>query len=513
MIPRHSASRRIAALALVGAASLLAAACSSGESALESGNERPTTPATSAPPATAEPGATTPAGSAPTTAAPTTTVTPLADLPPCPVDALDGAAGPVELTFWHGMSNELETALIELTDQYNASQDAVVVTLQNQTGYEATIDKYIQSSQSSRPDIVQFPEYTVQLLADSGTVIPIGACIEASGFDTSPILDRILKAYATEGVQWSMPFNVSNPVLYYNKAMFEEAGLDPEAPPLSLEELRATSQAIVDSEAAGYGIALDTGADSGGGWFIEQWFAKGGELYADNGNGRLAPATRVLYDGPAGVELMSYVQQMITDGLAVNVGDNASGQDNFLKMADTVSPAAMTIGTSAALGTVTAVLDGGLIQGITGEDLGVGPMPGPGPGALVGGASLYIVAEKGDEKAAAAWDYIQYLISPESQSQWAAATGYVPIRSDALELEPLATKYVEDPRFKVAYDQLLGTSDDPSAFGPVLGPLREVRAATARGVAEIFNGADVAEVLSRTAGESNALITSYNERN
>ena len=45
------------------------------------------------------------------------------------------------------------------------------------------------------------------------------------------------------------------------------------------------------------------GADSGGGWYIEQWFANMGELYADNGNGRLAPATEVLYDGAAGVEL------------------------------------------------------------------------------------------------------------------------------------------------------------------------------------------------------------------
>jgi sn-glycerol 3-phosphate transport system substrate-binding protein len=514
VIPRHRTPLRLVALAVVAVGTVVA--CSSGDSALESGNDATTTAAPApAPSGTEAPGATTPEGSTPTTAAPTTTTTPLADLPPCPVDALDGASGPVELTFWHGMSNELETALIELTDQYNASQDRVVVQLENQTGYEATIDKYIQSSQSARPDIVQFPEYTVQLLADSGTVIPIGACIEASGFDTSPILDRILLAYATEGVQWSMPFNVSNPVLYYNKSMFEAAGLDPEAPPLTLEDLRAASQTIVDSGAAATGIAFDSGADSGGGWFIEQWFAKGGELYADNGNGRLAPATEVLYDGPAGVELMSFVQSMITDGLAVTVGDNASGQDNFLKMADQASPAAMTIGTSAALGTVTSVLDGGLIQGITGEDLGVGPMPGPSgqPGVLVGGASLYIVADKGDAEAAAAWDYIQYLVSAEAQSQWAAATGYVPVRSDALGIEPLATKYVEDPRFQVAYDQLLGSSDDLSAFGPVLGPLREVRAATARGVAEIFGGADVAEVLTRTAAESNALIASYNQRN
>ena len=60
--------------------------------------------------------------------------------------------------------------------------------------------------------------------------------------------------------------------------MFEAAGLDPDDPPVSLEELRAASQAIVDTGAAATGIALDSGVDSGGGWFLEQWFARAGEL-------------------------------------------------------------------------------------------------------------------------------------------------------------------------------------------------------------------------------------------
>ena len=99
---------------------------------------------------------------------------------------------------------------------------------------------------------------------------------------------------------------------------------------------------------------------------------------------------------------------------------------------------------------------------------------------MVGGGSLYIVDDKGDEKAAAAWDYIQFLVSAQSQSTWAAATGYVPIREDALELEPLATTYRSDPRFKVAYDQLLSGVDDLAAVGPVLGPLHEVRSVDRR---------------------------------
>jgi sn-glycerol 3-phosphate transport system substrate-binding protein len=506
-------NRRTAA-ALVGACTLLAA-CRSGDSLLQAGNDAPpaTTPPPTSPPATAAPGETL----APTTTAPrpTTTTTPLASLPPCPVDALDDVTSPVEITFWHAMSSANEVALQQLTDEYNASQDKVRVQLQNQGGYKQTLDKYVQSSQDSRPEMVMLPEYTVQQMADSDSVIPVGACLEASGYDTSALLDRALLTYQTEGVQWSMPFNVSVPVLFYNTTAFENAGLDPAVSPVSLEELRATAQALVDAPGDGTGIAFDSGVDSGGGWFIEQWFARAEEPYADNDNGRSAPATRVLYDGPLGVALLTDVQSLILDGLAVTVGDNPNGQDALLKLADPQRPAAMAIATSAAIGTVKSVLDGGLIPGITSAQLGIGPMPGPGDvaSAIVGGASLYVVAEKGDAEAAAAWDFIEFLTSAQSQSTWAAATGYIPIREDALELDPIKTTYATDPRYKVAYDQLLAGGDGPTSLGPVLGPLLEVRTVTAGAVAAIFGGADVASSLRAAAEQSNALIASYNARN
>jgi sn-glycerol 3-phosphate transport system substrate-binding protein len=512
---RTTRTRRRAALLAVAAA-LAATSCRSGESILSAGNETPpvtTPPAGTAPAVTAAPGETLPPTT--TTIPPTTTTTPLEALPPCPTDALPDSRGPVELVFWHGLNAESENALIALTDEYNAAQSRVRVELQNQGGYSQTVDKYIQTGTDDRPNLVMFPEWMVQQMVDSDSVIPVGACIESSGFDVTPFQPSVLATYATEGVQWAMPFNVSNPVLYYNKRMFEAAGLDPEDPPTNLEELRGYSQQIVDSGTAPAGLAIDSGADSGGGWFLEQWFANAGEFYADNLNGRAAPATRVLYDGPAGVELMTFVQQMLLDGIAVNVGDNTSGQDHFLRMASQSAPAAMTIGTSAALGTVTAVVDAGLIPGITGDDIGVGPLPGPGPEptALVGGASLYIVADKGDAEAAAAWDFITYVVSAQSQSTWAAATGYVPVRADALELDPVRTKYTEDPRYRVAYDQLVTTADDPSKQGPILGPQREVREVTARGVAEIYGGGDVQTALSNAAAQANALIADYAARN
>jgi sn-glycerol 3-phosphate transport system substrate-binding protein len=535
---------------LVVGACVLLAACASGKSILLAGNDGTTTTTTMAATATTAAGPVAPptticlvqpCASSPTTAsglpttiqlvAPDTSAarpTGLAaapgvtvqvasnpDFASCAVDALDSATEPVHIVFWHAMQSAQGDALAALTDQYNASQDRVVVELQNQNGYEELIDKYFQSSTEDRPNVVQMPDYMLQQMADANSVISTTACVQAGGFDITPFLPRAMFAYQTGGVQWAMPLNISTPALFYNRAMFEQAGLDPDSPPITLEQLRDYSQQIVDSGAATYGIALDSGVNSGGAWFLEQWFARAGLPYADNDNGRTARATQVLFNTPEAVDMLTFAQDLVDDGLAVYVGEDPQGLDGLLRMADPQQPAAMTIASSGALGGVLSFVEGGAIAGITSDDIGVGPMPGPSdtPSATIGGAALYIERDKGDAEAAAAWDYIQYLTTAEAQSSWADASGYAPVRSDATETEPLATTYADDPRFRVGYDQVNVIADDFNSVGPVLGPMRQVRQVTSQMMADIYDGSDVADALASAADQANLLIIDYNNRN
>jgi sn-glycerol 3-phosphate transport system substrate-binding protein len=498
MRPRsHRAAGGLAAVALL--VSVTAAGCGNGKSILEIGGA--TVPTLPPPDSSGEP-----------TIIPTTTAVPKAQLPPCPVDALASATGPVPITFWHAMTATNADALTQLTDAYNASQTKVSVTLVSQGSYEDLIEKYKTASAADRPTLVQMPEYTLQLLADSDTVIPVQSCINADSYPLDDFLPRAVAYYTLRSALQGMPFNISNPVLYYNKAAFVKAGLDPEKPPLSLEELRAASQALVDSQAVKYGLAIDDGIDGGGGWFLEQWLAKANELYANNENGRAAPATNVLFAGPTGVELLTFLQQMVRDGLAIDVGPNTSLPQNLLKLVDPKEPAAMTIHTTAALGPVLDILRAGGQAGITAADLGISPMPGPtvNRGVLVGGAALWLPKGKPDVETAAAWDYLKYLVAPEQQSKWAAATGYVPVRTSAVDLPPIKELYTTDPRFKVGFDQLLAAADTPVEAGPVLGPQREVRILTSQAVEAILVGqADVAQTLAQTAQQADRLIAQW----
>lgn len=479
-----------------------------------------TEPGTSAGP---EPSATASASDAPTTTGGTeppptdAPLDPLADLPPCPVDALDDAGGPVEITLWYGLTEALGSELQALVDTYNGSQDRVVVTIENQIDYEQTIDNYLQLGVEQRPELVLAPEFVVQSFAESATFVPVGACMRAADVDTSTFLPRALDAYRFGGVQWGLPFNVSSPVLYYVEPVFDAAGLDPADPPLTPDEVRAASEAIVGSGAATYGLVVDVARDSAGGFF-EQWFGQAEVPFVDNDNGRSARATEVLFDDETGLAAFEFLSGLRRDDLSVNVGENPGGLDAFLKLVDPSEPGAMTIYTSAALTQLLEALAAGLGDELTVDDLGVGPLPGPtdAPAAQVSGAALWLPAGKGDAAVAAAWDFARFLIEPQSQSTWADATGYVPMRSDAIELDPIATTFADDPRFRVSYDQLAAPVGSPAAARPALGPQREVRQVVVDAIARLYAdpaGADPAALLADAADTANRLIANYNDLN
>ena len=404
---------------------------------------------------------------------------------------------------WHGLNaGSNQTAFEQLVADYNASQTKVNVNAIVQGGYEDVIAKYLQSSKGDLPDMVQMPEYMTQTMIDTKESIPIEACIRAS-----KLRHLAVPARRAAGVQRGRRA-VGHAVQRQRPgAVLQQEGL-PGRPGSTRtrrrrrsQDVRDMSQKIVDSGAAKYGLAVDSGFDSGGGWYIEQWFAQLGQFYADNENGRAARATKVLYDNDTGVDLLTQMQQLIKDGLAVDVGDNAGGFDNLLKLADEKEPAAMSIATSASLGPAINILNGGQFPQLTAEDIGVGPMPGPNgaKGAIVGGASMWITDRGNDAKEAAAWDFLQYLTGAQQQSTFSSATGYIAARNDARDLDPLKTTLATDPRFAVALDQLNLIADAPTSAGPIIGPLKEVRTVTAQAVAQIFAGVG-RQVVARCLG-------------
>jgi sn-glycerol 3-phosphate transport system substrate-binding protein len=433
--------------------------------------------------------------------APTTTA---AEVDPerCPVDALDDESGPVAIDFWHAMTAENETTLEALTADYNAAQDRVRVNLIFQGTYDETAQKYLATARGGGlPSIVQLEETRIQMAIDSQTMLPVQACIDAAGYDTSDHLPAVIDQYTVEGLLWPMPFNTSGPVLYYNTVLFEAIGLTADDVPTTLDELRDVSQRIVDSGLAPYGFAFELSP-----WYLEQWFAKANQPLVNNDNGRTNRATAANFDTPIASEVFSFVDGMMRDGLATNIGRNTSGVDALLAIAS--GDVGMTFGTSAALGSILVVLESARFPGV---GVGVAPLPGPsGGGVLVGGAGLWLVErDRTDAEKAAAWDYVLWLNEPEQQARWHVGTGYMPIRRAAIESDDIQQLWQDEPAFRVAFDQLLASEADFG--GPVVGDYAALRDVIVEALERmILQGAAPEVVLADAKQQADTAIESYN---
>ena len=429
----------------------------------------------------------------------------------CPVDALAKASGPVTVTFWHAMNGEANlNAITKLIDEYEAQQPKVNVKLINQTGYRESFEKYKAGLRTGDlPDLAQIEDTATQQMVDTRSIVPMSACIKADKYDTSDFLKRTIAYYSIEGTLWPMPFNVSNPVLYYDRNAFSAAGLDPDKPPATTAEVHQFSEKLkATGYEYGYGLKLDP-------WVIEQMSAKAGVPYVNNGNGRDARATKVAFDNKVGREVFTWMHDMVDQQLAVtNSAEGPSAFDNLLGIRSKRN--AMTVDTSAALGQISKVLASGEGGGVS---LGVGPMPGPSGsgsrsgGILVGGAALYMPKRSSPEKQAAAWDLVKFLVSPERQAEWAAATGYVPLRTSATDSPVIRDLWAREPGYRVAYDQLVTGVENTATAGPVVGPYQEIRDAVLAAEQRMFSGGATPDAaITGAARDANRALAEYNAR-
>lgn len=432
-----------------------------------------------------------------------------AALPACPLAALQKAKGPVQITLWHGLTQANETALQQLTSQFNASQTQVKVSLVNQTSYMEDLNKFVAGLRTGDlPDIVQIEDTGTQQMIDTRAVLPAASCIKADHYQgqLSDFVDRVVQYYSVKGTLYPMPFNVSNPIFFYNKKAFTKAGLDPNNPPTTLDQVMADAQKLKASGAvskAGYGLKTDP-------WFLEQWLAKSGNPFVNNGNGRQSRATKALFNNSAGKQIFSWMSQMSSSGLAVVNNDLTNPFDNLLGIGN--GNQAMTIDTSAALGTITKLLTSGQYPDV---DLGVGPMPGPvgKGGVLVGGAAMYMSNKSSPEKQAAAWQFLKFLDSAETQATFGAATGYVPLRKSAITMSAIQQLWAKIPGYKVAYDQLANGVNNVATAGPVIGDYLGVRQAVRNAEESMFtSGVKPDAALTAAARNTDAAMAAYNSR-
>lgn len=418
-------------------------------------------------------------------------------------NALDGVEGVTNVSFWHSMDGTNGEALTGLVEQFNTENEGVIaVEPVYQGNYDDTITKYKAAVQSgSTPSMTMIYDIGTRFMIDSQQAVPMQTFIDRDDYDVSDLQPNIAGYYTVNDELWSMPFNTSMPVLYYNKTLFEQAGLDPEDPPATLAEVRTAAEAL---SAAGGGPAQFGFGAAIYGWLVEQFIASNGDEYCNEGNGREGKATEVLFDSPAAVEVVQWWQDMVADGLMANTGrDTKAAQDAFK-----AGQVAMTLESTGQVRGFTAAAEGVF-------DLGVGFYPKleeNESGPIIGGASLWISGPGHDDaEQEAAWQFIQFLAEPQSQATWHTGTGYFPISQSALELPEDVAWRQQYPQFDVAVQQLENTELSLATQGCVLGVMPQARKASEDGLESAVLGEDPQAAMTAAADGLKDQIQQYND--
>ncbi len=355
-----------------------------------------------------------------------------------------GAAAAADLEFYFpvGVNAPAVATIDELTSEWAAQNPEHTIKPVYAGNYEETTTKALTAAAAGNP-----PQVAVLLAIDIFTLVEEDVIVAISDIATTPedeawmdsFFPGFMKDARFEGKTYAIPFQRSTPVFYYNKDAFRAAGLDPEDPPETWDEMIEMGKKLTVKDANGnvtqWGTRIPNLGLAGAWMFGGLVVSKGDVLSADSG-------TEVSIDSPASIASLEFLLELAEEEVMAPGG---------ISWGDT--PKAFLEGQAASIWTSTGNL--AFINENADFDWGVGFLPGgDGPGAPAGGGNLYVFKDATDEERAAAIDFMKFMTSPENAARWSIATGYVAPRPDAWEL-PIMQEYVAElPQARVALEQL-----------------------------------------------------------
>ena len=420
------------------------------------------------------------------------------------------ALAATEVTWWHAMGGTLGEKVEEIAANFNALQDEYVIVPTYKGNYTDTMNAAIAAFRAGeQPDIVQvFEVGTGTMMAAKGAIYPVYQLMAETGadFDPSAYLSAVSGYYTdTEGHMLSMPFNSSTPILYYNKDVFEAAGLDPNTPPKTWEEVEAFSNQIMDSGAASCGFSS--------GWIswvqLENLSAWHNQPIGTLENGFGGLGTELTVNGPLQVKHWANMQRWQNEGV-FQYGGPAGGPDAEPKF--TSQECAMYMNSSASRS--------GVVSKSTEFNVGFGMLPyyegveGAPQNSIIGGATLWVLqGHEADEYKGVA-EFFNYLSSAEVQADWHQFTGYLPITNAAYELSREQGYYEANPGADTAIKQVNLNPPTANSKGLRFGNYTQIRAIIDEEFEAMLAGdKDAQGALDAVVSRGNALIRDFQAAN
>jgi sn-glycerol 3-phosphate transport system substrate-binding protein len=311
--------------------------------------------------------------------------------------------------------------------------------------------------------------------------------------------------YDLDNEIWGLPWNASNPVMYYNPDMFTAAGLDPDQPPQTFEEITAACEAIMKAQIEGLGGCINWPVNS---WLPEQWLSMQNALFVNNDNGRSERASESLLNSPEMLKIITWWKDLKDKGYFIYSGTpDAYTAEGLMFVSQRT---AMHLSSSAGINTILTFA----------PQLGkftprIAPFPVPDAnatnGVTPGGAALWVLAGHPDAETQAAVDFVFYLINTENIKAWHKASGYFPIRQSAIDELTAEGWFDTNPAFFIPLQQLLAAPPNTANAGARIGASVQVRTALIDAIMSVLdNGEDPAAALDAAKSRADKAIKEYN---
>lgn len=410
------------------------------------------------------------------------------------------ASAKEKIIFWHAMGGNFQPTLNKIVEEYNKSQDKVEVEALYQGSYQEALNKFksVQGTDKA-PALIQLNEISTEYMYNSGAITPMQEFVKKDNYDLTKLEDTLINYYTINGTLYSMPFNSSASILLYNKDAFKEVGLDPEKAPKSYKELAEAAKKLTKgTERYGFAMIMDA-------WFIEQLLANENTLYVNEENGRAGKSpTAVAYNGEKIKTIFNWLNDMYRDNTATSYGkEYQNTRAAFLS-----GKVSMYIDSSAGIQQLTELAN---------FEIGSAYVPsenGEFTGVPIGGASLWITNSVSDEKQAAAWDFVKYAVSKESQALWASSTGYYSVNKEAYDLDLLKKDLEKTPQKLVAVNEIKDIQKTAATSGAIVGVFPELRKVMTDSMEKVYVGREkIDKIIDKMVKESDRIVKRYNRLN
>ena len=341
----------------------------------------------------------------------------------------------IELNFWYPFTGKIQEANEGLVEKFNESQDKIHVTASTQGNYADVEQKVRQSVVAgNQPDVFITVINSVSGLAKDGVTENITPLMEADKeFKMDDFIEGIVASSNVDGNYYGLPYFNSTPLVYYNKNLFEAAGVDPEQ--------LSTWEGFQDAAKKLTKDGVIGGTQGETFWIYEaNMNQKNGQLFNED-------KTKSQFASAEGVEAADFILDMVKDKVwQFPIGDQGIEQ---AQQAFQTGKAGMLFASTAKLSTY---LESSKAAGF---ELGAAMLPeGDKRAVAVGGSNIVMTAGLEEEKQQAAWEFMDFMTSTDSNAWASEYTGYLPIRHSVAESDERKAIEKEQPLYAVAREQL-----------------------------------------------------------